>query len=529
MDIKNYSALVQMLVVVTGFLLSSLSGWLLYNAEERTIISEFQKDVDERAASLYREMAINFETLRSLAILFNGEAVPEQKRFSFEAKKILTRHSDIQALEWIPRVPHSKRIAFESRQQQEFPEFEITERKEQGYMVTAEEREEYFPVYYIEPLIGNQAAFGFDLSSSATRLMTLEKSRDTATPQATASITLVQESERQSGFLAFIPIYKGLPSTIDKRRTNLKGFVLGVYRIGDIFISSALSVESLGIEMRLIDETQPTRPDTLHIHKIRTGFAVLENIVYRKVLPDIWGRQWSLMASPTLSYISVRRDMQPLTIFIFGIIATLFMVLYIRMISKRAETIQRIVVEKTDELNDANKKLELLSRTDSLTEIANRRFMDEFLDKEWLRAIRSGTSISFVLIDIDFFKLYNDNYGHPEGDECLKNVAAMLKSQVSRPGDLVARYGGEEFALVLTDTDEAEFVANHCRRSIEALQIPHNFSKVADVVTISVGLCTVSPKKGTDPSLIIDFADKALYKAKEMGRNRLEETDKESI
>jgi len=521
MDSNNYSRLMLIIVVITGVILSSLSGWFLYKVEEKAIIAEFHKDVDEHAASLYREVIINFETLRSLAILFNRDTVPDLKQFSLESQKILTRHSDIQALEWIPRIIHSERTTYVSEQRKEYPEFEITERKEQGHMVTAEEREEYFPVYFVEPLIGNEAAFGFDLASNPARLDALEKSRDTATPQATASITLVQEHENQKGFLAFLPIYKGTPSTVAKRRDNLMGFVLGVYRISNIFTSSSQNDTLLGIEMKLVDEISSGH-DILYIHKSRTGFAAHERITYRKELPVIWGRKWSLIASPTLSYIAVRRDMLPLAIFVSGIIFTFFIAVYIRIISKRAATVQKMVVEKTNELNEANIKLELLSRTDGLTEIANRRYMDEFIDNEWLRAIREKSSLSFILIDIDFFKLYNDNYGHPAGDECLRKVAARLKGLVHRPGDLVARYGGEEFALVLTGTEEAKVVANSCRQSIEELQILHEFSPAADVVTISVGLCTFAPEKGTDPSLVIDAADKALYKAKEGGRNRVE-------
>ena len=468
-------------------------------------------------------MVINFETLRSLTILFYRNTVPDFKQFNHEAKKILNRHNAIQALEWIPRVIHSERSAYEAKLRRDFPEFEITERQKQGQMVTAEEREEYFPVYYVEPLTGNEAAFGFDLLSSSTRREALYRSRDTAIPRATASITLVQEDAEQKGFIAFLPIYEGIPSTVAKRRKNLKGFVLGVYRIDDIFAGSALGDEALGIGMKLVDETLPSGHEILHIHNSRTKDAVHERISYRKELPDIWGRRWSLIASPTLSYIAVRREILPMAIFISGIIFTLFISLYIHIISKRALIIQRIVTEKTEELKEVTEKLEKLSRIDGLTGIANRRSMDEFLDKEWLRSIRNRSSISLIFMDIDFFKLYNDNYGHPEGDECLKKVAAKLNSIVDRPGDLVARYGGEEFVFVLAETEEAESVANKCRRSIEEMQIPHEFSKIANVVTISVGLCTVIPEKGTDPSLIINSADKALYNAKDAGRNRVKQ------
>jgi len=278
------------------------------------------------------------------------------------------------------------------------------------------------------------------------------------------------------------------------------------------------------MKIDLIDETVPSQQEELHSHNSRTGYALHQGITYSKKLPLFWGRQWSMLASPTLSYVSVRRGILPFVVFISGIVFTLFITIYIQIITKRSITIQRVVTEKTNALNEANKKLKKLSRIDGLTGVANRRYMDEFLDKEWLRAIRSGSSVSFVLIDIDFFKLYNDNYGHPEGDECLKKVAATLKSLVNRSSDMVARYGGEEFALVLFDTEEAEFVARSCRRSIEALGIRHDYSKASNVVTISVGLCSMTPDRGSDPGSIISFADKALYKAKENGRNKVEKS-----
>ncbi len=175
-----------------------------------------------------------------------------------------------------------------------------------------------------------------------------------------------------------------------------------------------------------------------------------------------------------------------------------------------------------EELERNNAKLARLSAYDGLTDILNRRSFDELLQKEWVRAIREGTSISLVLIDIDHFKLYNDNYGHQGGDDCLKKVALKLNDTVSRPADFVARYGGEEFAVVLPGTalDGAKEIAGKLCASIESLNIKHEFSSAADYVTISAGVSIMEPKGDAKENILIEAADSALYLAKESGRNQ---------
>ncbi len=160
---------------------------------------------------------------------------------------------------------------------------------------------------------------------------------------------------------------------------------------------------------------------------------------------------------------------------------------------------------------------------DGLTGIPNRRRLDESVQVEWRRAHRSGQSLSVLMIDIDHFKLYNDNYGHGAGDECLRSVAMAMNEHVVRAGDLLARYGGEEFAGLMpnTDLDGAVAFANNMIKCVRDLKIPHEYSPVSDIITLSIGVSAAIPSDEDEVSALFKAADSALYKAKETGRNRV--------
>ncbi len=179
-------------------------------------------------------------------------------------------------------------------------------------------------------------------------------------------------------------------------------------------------------------------------------------------------------------------------------------------------------VRAEQELKKVNEKLKMLSVIDGLTQIPNRRRFDEYLDSEWKRHYRDKESISIVLCDIDFFKLYNDHYGHQGGDDCLQKVAGAIQECALRPADLAARYGGEEFVLILPNTNAkgALTVAERVRMNVAALQIPHAKSKIYEYVSLSLGVGTMVPGSGNSPEDIVREADESLYLAKANGRNQ---------
>ena len=175
------------------------------------------------------------------------------------------------------------------------------------------------------------------------------------------------------------------------------------------------------------------------------------------------------------------------------------------------------------QLLDTNLVLQRLMNSDGLTGLSNRRHFDEYLELEWRRAMREQAQLSLLMIDVDYFKSFNDTFGHLAGDEALRKVAEAIRNSCARPSDLPARYGGEEFVLVLPNTSPvgARLVAEKLRQSVEAMKIAHNMPDINSNLTVSIGLATHTPSMGSHCRQLILAADKGLYQAKNNGRNQV--------
>ena len=190
--------------------------------------------------------------------------------------------------------------------------------------------------------------------------------------------------------------------------------------------------------------------------------------------------------------------------------------------------LEELVAAKTRELEQANIRLQEMVNIDSLTGLSNRRYFDEVLDTEIRRSIRTNSSLSLLMCDLDYYKLYNDYYGHVQGDDCLRKTADCFKEVFMRITDTAARFGGEEFAVILPNTslDEARQSAMKLSEALNRMNIPHKGSHITDHVTISVGIACMQPGERLLDTELVQMADEALYTAKDKGRNRIEVYEK---
>lgn len=330
MKINKFSPAIVFTIVV-GVMLSFTAFFVTRNLEWQDMQMRFDQLIDKQFASLKRELDLSVEVLLGVKGIFDASEFVSREEFQLFTAPKLASYPTIQALEWIPKVTAEQRAAYEASAHKDgFASFSITERHRQGQMVPAGARAEYFPVFYMEPYKGNEAALGFDLASNTERLMTLTQSRDTGSKLATSRFILVQEQSQQFGFLIFVPIYQGKPRTLAERHKNIKGFVLGVYRIGDIFEKSINDAGFSDIQANLwLYEKLGTEDQLLHFRQSHTGGSINTDLKYQKTF-QVAGRDWTLVAHPTDEYVAFYRTWYPYDLLVIALFFTILLTAYLR-------------------------------------------------------------------------------------------------------------------------------------------------------------------------------------------------------
>ena len=356
------------LIFVLGIVMTLGLYVTLRNLEHQEMANEFVDAAQTHQLLFQNSIEGYLDGLDGLSRFYASTATFNRSRFRNFIISYIDANPEIQALEWIPRVSQDARTRYESTARGDgFADFVISERSPEGTLVAATLRAEYYPVYYIEPIEGNEVALGFDLASNETRLTALEKARDTGRIVATARIKLVQEASQQFGFLVFKPVYKQgtEPSTIDARRLNIEGFMLGVFRIGDILETSLAPIRSrfTNFDITVRDISAPTEKQLLHFLKaekatpsppvssttsqLKDSQAQFEHTVSFKVAD----RQWSVTLATDELRMTFNQQLAGWAILLIGLMFTTLVTFY--YLSSRYNIIktQKLVQKRTNELS----------------------------------------------------------------------------------------------------------------------------------------------------------------------------------
>ena len=330
------------LVVAIGVVISLALSVLLESGQREQSRLHFERHAPYLASRLETTLRSDREVVQSIASFWAASTEVDRNEFHVFTASALSRHPHIQALEWVPRVTEERRAEYEAAARADgLGDFQFTERSEQGQLVRAVARPEYYPVYYVEPLAGNQSALGYDLASEPVRKEALDRARDTAEPAATGRISLVQEQGRQDSYLLFFPIYRkgSYPSSVEERRADLEGFALAVFRIGDLVERVLGDEEPLASTVYLYDESM-SPPELLFPSVVPPNGDLRKGFEYSTKLA-VGGRTWGLWIQGADEQIPGWLSPMPIGALIAGLLLTATAAAYLHEVLTRTEELSR--------------------------------------------------------------------------------------------------------------------------------------------------------------------------------------------
>ena len=343
-DPPKFRSLPILLTLCTGIIFSCSAFFVAWNKDQQNIAKEFEQEAKDTTALIQNNVEQNLQQLESTVALYAASNEVTREEFNEFVQFYLPSHPEIQALEWIPRVPHSQRSTYEEAARQDgFTDFQFTERNSEGQMVRAAQRAEYFPVYFVEPYSGNEAALGFDLASNPDRLSALELARDKGKAVATEPITLVQKSDHPNkGFLVFWPIYQrdAPTNSVSSRRQNLMGFALSVFMIENIVEQALDYLQPKDINIYLFNNLDIKEEQFLYRYSsqnptqspyFKNGEAVgLKQGLFYNTALNVAEQKWLIIIKPSERYLAVRRTWHPWGILVAGLLLTSVLAGYLR-------------------------------------------------------------------------------------------------------------------------------------------------------------------------------------------------------
>ncbi len=516
-------------LVCGGILLYGLYSYL-DRLEHYRIATDFQSVVEEKAMSIYDELHRNSEPLYALNQFYLLNDDVSHQEFQSFSRGFFERQRSLIALEWVPKVEHSERQRYEESLRGTFPHYHFVELSPQGLLVEAEERPSYYPIHYIEPYSNNQRTHGFDFGSEDIHLDVLNRARTSGVLQISRPISLSLGAEEIEAALLVLPVYDREMVPPVEREQRFKGLLVGAINLEQIVHTALDKTAEKALFMTLKDTTPETgiANDSQILFQYPKAHEVKslsdDSFYSQTTVLQLGSRVWTLEATPTNSYIHEKQNKLTVLVLTLGGCFLITSAQLWRSQLRRTTEIEIAVEDKTSKLRAVNQKLEMLSNTDPLTGIANRRLFDRYLDQEFYRSRREKTPLVIMIIDIDQFKAYNDQYGHLMGDDCLKGVVDRIYRSLNRASDLLARIGGDEFGIILPNTNDALPVAQRILDNFEKDKMANDSIESGGYISVSIGSVVAYQIKDMQKDELIQLADQAVFRAKSNGRHRVEVT-----
>lgn len=504
--------------LLIGIVLSAGASWHVYRLECARISTQFQREVDQVGTDIGQLLVQHFEVVHGVANTLMFFARPDPALFAELSRIVRSRHPTVASLAWYWHTEKAQLPALEAELSRYYGAF----RRAAAGPATGEaplqqpavtQPDDYLLMIAIDPLAGNQRLLGMDLYSRQRTALAIRQ----ASAHDRMYISGAFRHDGQLSFAAFAPVFHRQHSPGEARFAGLAGATFAIEPLLRRELQGHLG--DWAITFRAPHNRES---DQEIFHAAPPQRLAPSRYRYQRTIQVGPSRSWTIDAQPSARYMAARHSRMPQTVLLGGLLMTL-LIYYIWLSQlSRTRNIEALVAERTEALSAANRRLRQLSLTDALTGIANRRQFEERLHNEWLRLRRSKGYLALMMIDVDYFKAYNDHYGHQEGDRCLIRLAQAIAETVQRPADLVARYGGEEFIVLLPDTDDKALqLAREILLAVRALNIPHARSRVSTRVTASIGFGFAQAEQLQSPQQLIIAADRAMYHAKASGRNRI--------
>lgn len=515
--------LIPTLVAIAGLMVSWGIGFEVDRAQKKLFAAELRSNLKSWISLMEFSTEKEVTLAKTLVSVFADDPEISREDFRQLSTHAIKLYPDLESLFWVPEINADQRATYEAAMQSVRPGFFLKDFAGPAGFIPAAPKAVYRPVFYLNGGESSDIYLGWDLSGFGelgSMFSSLELMENQVSMRFIPRITDLMSPHSRPELQMLLTTPMGTVVQLPDGTLSKQGYLVFLVNFSLIFNYFG---ELPGSDTLHISVTMGSGASKRAVFEVPPEEGELEEeYAAHSVFSNRATSSWEVTLIPTDKFFAAKSSSVKYWVWATGSAITLLLVVYLYTIQRRTALVQEMVELRTEELQEANHELDRLSRTDYLTGVANRRYFEESLEREWSRAARGKYPVTLLMIDVDFFKLYNDRYGHIEGDYCLQQVVRALNVSVKRPADLVARFGGEEFAVLLPDTDNGGLeLAERCRRKIEQLEIEHLDSTVSDYVTASVGVASLIPAGRQPARALVKAADDALYQAKNEGRNRV--------